>query len=176
MGIDDATEDASEVLIQVRPGLWLGNQVAAQSAAALARAGITQTLNLAVNIDIPPMVQPDGGVLRRAKIGLIDGEGNVPAHLAAAVLTIRGMLAQKTPGKPSYPDHRTGGLLVHCRGGRSRSVIALALHLYLTDPACASLDDAIAELQRLRGLRPEQPAAALRRLADKALELLAVPS
>ncbi len=170
--LDEAEEDATEVLIEVGPDLWLGNQIAAQSPAALARAGITQTLNLAVNIDIPPLVLPDGSVVRRAKIGLIDGEGNTPAHVAAAVLAIRGMQAQKAPGKPSYPDHRPGGLLVHCRGGRSRSVMALALHLYLSDPAFESLDDAIAYLQRLRGLRPHQPAAALRNLAADTLELL----
>lgn len=169
---DEAQEDASVVLIEVRPGLWLGNQVAAENGPALGRAGITQTLNLAVNIDVPPLVQPDGTVVRRAKVGLIDGEGNTAAHLAAAVLAISGMAGQKAPGKPTYPDHRNGGILVHCRGGRSRSVIALALHLYLTDPAFPTLDDAIATLQRLRALPPRQPAQALRTLALETLDLL----
>ena len=159
-------EDASCVLCPVAPGLWLGNATAAGDAAALARAGITQTLCLAVNLDMPPMTLADGTVIRRAKVGLIDGPGNTAAHLVAAVLSIAGMGAQVAPGKPGYPDHRPGGLLVHCRGGRSRSVVALALHLSEV-VGDAPFDDVLARLRALRGLPPTQPHAALRALADQ---------
>lgn len=159
-------EDASCVLLPVAPGLWLGNATAAGDAAALGRMGITQTLCLAVNLDMPPMTLADGTVIRRAKVGLIDGPGNAAAHLVAAVLSIAGMRAQTAPGKPSYPDHRPGGLLVHCRGGRSRSVVALALHLSEVVGE-APFDDVLARLRTLRGLPSTQPNAALCALADR---------
>ena len=152
-------EDASSVLLPVADGLWLGNATAAADAHAIGRAGITQTLCLAVNLDMPPMTLADGTVLRRAKVGLIDGPGNTAAHLIAAVLSISGMLAQAAPGKSSYPDHRPGGVLVHCRGGRSRSVIALALHLSEVAGE-APFDDVLARLRALRGLSSTQPSTA----------------
>lgn len=155
-------EDARPVALAVRPGLFLGNLAAAGDVATLALHGITQTLNLAVNTDPLPLTLPDGTVIRRAKIGLIDGAGNHPAHLAAAVLAIEGMLAQVAPGKPSYPDHRPGALLVHCRGGRSRSVSALALWMVRNEPqAWAGPMEAVEALRQLRGLGPEQPNAAM---------------
>lgn len=159
-------EDAACVLLPVAAGLWLGNATAAGDAVALGRAGITQTLCLAVNLDMPPMALADGTVLRRAKVGLIDGPGNTAAHLVSAVLSISGMQAQVAPGKPGYPDHRPGGLLVHCRGGRSRSVVALALHLSEVVGA-APFDDVLGRLRALRGLPPTQPNAALCALAGQ---------
>jgi len=159
-------EDASSVLLPVADGLWLGNATAAADAHAIGRAGITQTLCLAVNLDMPPMTLADGTVLRRAKVGLIDGPGNTAAHLIAAVLSISGMLAQAAPGKSSYPDHRPGGVLVHCRGGRSRSVIALALHLSEVAGE-APFDDVLARLRALRGLSSTQPSTALCNLAEQ---------
>lgn len=166
-------EDSRPVAIPVGPGLFLGNFTAASDAASLARNGITQTLNLAVNIDSLPLTLMDGTVIRRAKIGLIDGPGNHPAHLAAAVLAIEGMLAQAAPGKPSYPDHRRGALLVHCRGGRSRSVAALALWMVRSEPgAWAEATDAVETLRRLRGLGPEQPNGAMLDSMQAAARLL----
>ena len=159
-------EDAACILLPVADGLWLGNATAAEDAAALGRAGITQTLCLAVNLDLPPMTLFDGTVLRRAKVGLIDGPGNTAAHLVAAVLSISGMLAQVAPGKPGYPDHRPGGLLVHCRGGRSRSVVALVLHLSEVAGE-APFDDVLARIRALRGLPSTQPNASLRNVAEQ---------
>ena len=162
----EAREDARPAIVAVAPQLWLGNLAAACDPATLAARGIAQTLNLAVNADVPPLSLPDGTVLRRAKIGLIDGMGNAPEHLAAAVLAISGMLAQAAPGKPSYPDHRPGGLLVHCRGGRSRSVVAVALHLALGEGG--DWRGEVARLRVLRGLGPHQPGAAMLALAEAA--------
>lgn len=165
-GSAEEREDAACVLLPVADGLWLGNATAAGDAAALGQAGITQTLCLAVNLDMLPMTLADGTVLRRAKVGLIDGPGNTAAHLVAAVLSISGMRAQMAPGKPGYPDHRPGGLLVHCRGGRSRSVVALALHLSEVAGE-ASFDDVLARLRALRGLPLTQPNASLLKVADQ---------
>lgn len=166
-------EDARPVLIGVAPRLFLGNVTAADDPALLLRHGITQSLNLAVNADPLPLTLPDGTVVRRAKIGLIDGPGNHPAHLAAAVLAIEGMLSQVAPGKPSYGAHRPGALLVHCRGGRSRSVSVLALWLARNDPASPTTAvDAVEVLRRLRGLGPEQPNASMFDTMRAAVRLL----
>lgn len=167
----EAREDARPAIVPVAPGLWLGNLAAACDAETLVRRGIAQTLNLAVNADVPPLTLPDGAVLRRAKIGLIDGPGDAPVHLVAAALAISGMRAQAAPGKPSYPDHRPGGLLVHCRGGRSRSVVAVALHLARIGGGDWRME--IARLRALRGLDPNQPGAAMLALAEAAWPLLA---
>ena len=159
----EAVEDREAVLIGVEKGLFLGNHTAAEDAGLFAQHGITQSLNLAVNIDPGPMTLADGTVVRRAKIGLIDGPGNHPLHLAAATLAIAGMVAQAAPGKPSYPAHRPGGLLVHCRGGRSRSIAALALFLAWRQPQdYADLATALDRLGALRGLGPDQPHRAMR--------------
>ena len=155
-------EDARPVIIAVRPGLFLGNACAAEDAAALAAHGITQTLNLAVNIDTGALALADGTVVRRAKVGLIDGPGNHPHHVVAAVLAVDGMVVQIVPGKPSYAGHRPGALLVHCRGGRSRSVAVTALWLARHAPEdWPQPADAVAALRGLRGLGPEQPNAAM---------------
>ncbi|MFD2845657.1 protein-tyrosine phosphatase family protein [Paracoccus cavernae] len=111
--------------------LYVGNLTGAQDGAALLAAGITSSLNVSLNIDVPPLELPDGTHMRRAKVGLIDGLGNTPAHLAAAVLALEGLVTQASPGKPNYPAHRAGHVLVNCRGGRSRSVIVLAIYLHL---------------------------------------------
>ncbi|MFW5641963.1 MAG: protein phosphatase [Pseudomonadota bacterium] len=161
------------MLVAVAPALFLGNAAAAADASLLHTHGVTQTLNLAVNADTPPLRLADGTEVRRAKVGLIDGPGNTVSHLAAAVLAIDGMLAQAAPGKPSYPPHRPGALLVHCRGGRSRSVTALALQLHLTDPSrFATLEAALRHLRERRGLGSDQPHPAMVDLAYRALPLL----
>jgi hypothetical protein len=171
MTIDEDRDDP--VLIGVEERLFLGNHAAAESAALLGRHGITQSLNTAVNIDPGPLTLADGTVVRRAKVGLIDGPGNDPLHLVAAALSIAGMLAQVAPGKPTYPDHRPGGLLVHCRGGRSRSIATLALFLAWKRPeAYSDLPAALDRLSALRGLGPDQPHRAMRELAAAAWPLL----
>ena len=173
--VDDAErrEDARPVVISVAPGLLLGNFAAAVDPATLARHGVTQTLNLAVNLDAPPLTLPEGVVVRRAKIVRIDGPGNHPHHVAASALAIDGMLAQTAPGKPGYPAHRAGALLVHCRGGRSRSVAVAALWLARRDPAARRDPDAAVEtLRRRRKLGPDQPCEAMLAAMREAARLL----
>lgn len=161
----EACEDATPLLIPVTEGagpgldrLYLGNLSAAEDAAALTAEGITSTLNLAMNVFPGPLALPDGTQLRRYQIGMVDGPGNAPDLLAAAVHLIDGLAAAYTAGKPHYPAHRRGSLLVHCRGGRSRSVTLLALWLHLRQPtAFPELDAALAHLRRLRGLDTDYP-------------------
>lgn len=176
----ETREDAVPLLIPVTdapgPGLtriYLGNLAAAEDAEALARAGITASLNLAMNIFPGPLALPDGTLLRRYQIGLLDGPGNPPQLFEAAIRLIDGLAETYTEGKPHYPPHRPGGLLVHCRGGRSRSVAVLALWLHLrrrTD--FPGLDAALAYLRDLRGLDdgyPLPPMIALARQAQTQL-------
>lgn len=164
-----------------RPGggicrLFVGNLAGAGDAGALMAAGITSSLNVSLNIDAAPLQLPDGSHMRRAKVGLIDGAGNSPAHLAAAVLALEGLVTQPSPGKPNYPDHRAGHVLVHCRGGRSRSVTVLALYLHLraagTFPSFAS---AVAHIRKARGNSDTYPLPPMLALADEVLASGALP-
>ena len=138
--------------------LYVGNQTGASDGAALLAAGITSSLNVSLNIDVAPLQLPDGTHVRRAKVGLIDGAGNTPAHLAAAVLALEGLVTQPSPGKPHYPAHRAGHVLVNCRGGRSRSVIVLAIYLHLRARATfPTLDTAVSHVRRARGSSDTYP-------------------
>ncbi|WP_353475652.1 dual specificity protein phosphatase (plasmid) [Salipiger sp. H15] len=174
----EAREDARPLLWQAASGpgpgldaLWLGNLPAAEDPRALAEAGISASLNLAMNIFPGPLTLPGGSHVRRYQIGLLDGPGNAPETLAAAVLLIDGLAARYTPGKPHYPAHARGGLLVHCRGGRSRSVTVLALWLHLRRAeAFPSLDDALAHLRALRGLEGTYPLPPMLDLAREVLD------
>lgn len=176
----ETQEDAARLLIPVvdSPGpgltrLFLGNLTAAEDVEALAGAGITASLNLAMNIFPGPLTLPDGTQMRRYQIGLLDGPGNAPQLFEAAIRLIDGLAATYTEGKPHYPPHRPGGLLVHCRGGRSRSIAILALWLHLRRRAdFPDLDAALTYLRGLRGLDngyPLPPMIALARQAQTQL-------
>lgn len=150
--------------------LHVGNLAGAGDGAALLAAGITSSLNVSLNIDVAPLQLPDGTHMRRAKVGLIDGPGNRPAHLAAAVLTLEGLVTQASPGKPSYPAHRAGHVLVNCRGGRSRSVIVLALYLHLrAHQNFPTLDSAVRHIREARGNSPTYPLPPMLELARAVL-------
>lgn len=180
---EETQEDASPLLIPAMTGIgpgvdtvWLGNLTAAEDACALQKAGITASLNLAVNIFPLPLALPDGTHVRRYQIGMLDGEGNAPQTLAAAVMLLDGLVASYTKGKPHYPPHRHGGLLVHCRGGRSRSVTVLAIWLHLRCTAeYPNLEAAIAHLRSLRGLSETYPLPPMIALAREALAFISVP-
>lgn len=138
--------------------LFLGNGQAACDGELLMARGITSALNVAVNLPLAPLILPDGMLLRRNHVGLIDGAGNSAPHLMAAVLALVGLLTQASPGKANYPDHRPGNILVHCFGGRSRSVAVLALFLHLAlAERYPTLKDALDHLRRVRGLDQTQP-------------------
>jgi hypothetical protein len=126
--------------------IYIGDKIAAGDIDLLRAHGITSVLNTAVNVDFNYVNQqidahPGGNVLmfghspiRMAKVGMIDGPGNLPSLLLAAVHTVEGLLHQDSPTKASHPRHKPGNLLIHCRAGRSRSVIVAVLYLHLKYP------------------------------------------
>ena len=68
-----------------------------------------------------------------------------------------GALHQTLPEKQSYPRREKGNVLVHCRGGRSRSVALVALYLHLQNPVqYPELETAIAEVREKRELHPDE--------------------
>lgn len=153
--------------------LFIGNKIAAEDPILLHDNNITSTMNLAVNIEIAPLILSDGIHVRRTHIGLIDGLGNAPEHLLAAVFAIRGIVEQESPGKLHYPAHRRGNLLVHCRGGRSRSATALALYLQMHhSDRFDSFEAAVDYVRQVRGLDQTQPQSAMLELATAALKAI----
>jgi len=145
--------------------LFIGDQIAASDDNLLRQHKIINVLNCAVNCDINYVdetldLTPGGAnrvfgyaPVRTAKIGMIDGEGNGPILMFAAVHMLHGMLHQNFPEKKSYPVRQAGNVLVHCRGGRSRSVAVAALYLNHMFPVrWPSLEDLIDEIRHKRGI------------------------
>ena len=148
--------------------LYIGDQLAASNDALLRAHDITCVLNCAVNLDINYVDQSlDNRVggdyrvfghapVRSAKVGMIDGPGNSPAHLISACHLIDAMLHQSIPEKETYPIKRAGNILVHCRGGRSRSVAVSALYLHLKHPSrWPCFDEALQYVRDKRRIRTE---------------------
>ena len=171
----EAREDDRPLLFPVIEGvgphaktLFLGNLATAEDPDCLLDAGITETLNVSINMFPGPLTLSDGTHIRRYQIGMIDGDGNDPHLLAAAVFTIEGLMRGYVPAKPHYPKHRKGNILIHCRGGRSRSValIALWLSTFARD-RFASFESALAHLRQLRGLDETYPLPPMLALAEE---------
>ena len=90
------------------------------------------------------------------KLGLVDGE-NPSGMMLGGYYILHGALHQTLPEKQSYPRREQGNVLVHCRGGRSRSIALVALYLHLQDPIrFPELDDAIALVREKREVHPEE--------------------
>lgn len=168
--------------------LFVGDQIAASDDNLLRQNNIINVLNCAVNCDINYVdetldLRPDGSnrmfgfaPVRTAKIGMIDGEGNDPMLMFAAVHMLHGMLHQTFPEKKSYPLKQPGNVLVHCRGGRSRSVAVAALYLNHMFPGrWPSLDNLIDEIRHKRGIPLKEfdrvPTAGILRNAAQVLEM-----
>ena len=145
--------------------LYVGDQIGASDDNLLRRYKIINVLNCAVNCDINYVdetldLTPGGSnrvfgyaPVRTAKIGMIDGEGNDPILMFAAVHMLHGMLHQIFPDKKSYPLKQAGNVLVHCRGGRSRSIAVTALYLnHMFPERWPSLDDLMDEIRHKRGI------------------------
>ncbi|MGN7751125.1 dual specificity protein phosphatase family protein [Sinorhizobium sp. 22678] len=144
--------------------LFISGKEGASDLDLLRRNGVTTVVNCAVNLDFNYVRQADlvsdhqgsaygPGEIRYYKIGLIDGSGNPDTQMVAAYYILRAALEQILPEKPSYPRRERGNVLVNCRGGRSRSVIVMALFLHLTLPSeFSTLAGAIAHIRERRQL------------------------
>ena len=63
-----------------------------------------------------------------------------------------------------------GNILVHCRGGRSRSLTVIALYLHLRQPErFSTLKNSIEHVRSCRGCGSEHPAPGMWALAEKVL-------
>nr|WP_319514719.1 dual specificity protein phosphatase [uncultured Cohaesibacter sp.] len=173
----EAMEDAQPLLIPIIENfgphsktLYLGNLPAAEDAHALQRANITESLNVSINIFPQDLTLDDGTEIRRYQIGMIDGPGNSPHLLAASVMTLQGLMHGYIEGKPHYPQHHCGNILIHCRGGRSRSVTVLALWMAAFCPdQFASFKDALDHIRSIRVLPQSYPLPGMMALADDVL-------
>ena len=166
--------------------LFIGGTAAASDVDLLRRHGISTVVNCTINLDVNYVAGPDGGDANGApdalcrsgtapfrvfKLGLVDGE-NPRGMMLGGYYILYGALHQTLPEKQSYPRREQGNVLVHCRGGRSRSVALVALYLHLRDPMrFPELENAIAVVREKRGLRPDEWFKAPKQaLIDAALE------
>ncbi|MGO1296151.1 MAG: inositol monophosphatase family protein [Vibrio sp.] len=148
--------------------IYIGGATGATDLALLAEHGIKTVVNCAVNLDIDWVTEPGkdmtgqrvmhgAGAVRYYKLGLIDGPGNSTEQVYAGYQILRAALLQRLPNKPSYRHHDHGNVLVHCRGGRSRSVIIVAVFLHLECPLqFPSLQAAICHIRDKRQLHPQE--------------------
>ena len=171
--IEDSTPVLFKVVDEIGPhqiSLYIGNGEGAECSELLMREGITQSLNIGINIFPLPLTLPDGIELRRMQIGMIDAEGNDPHMLMAAVLALHAAIETYMPGKPHYPVHKNGNILVHCRGDRSRSLTVIALYLHLRQPErFSTLKSSIEHVRSCRGCGSEHPAPGMWALAEQVL-------
>jgi myo-inositol-1(or 4)-monophosphatase len=170
--------------------LYIGDQFAASDDTLLKQHNIAMVLNCALNLDInycdrsidrePDAKRRSFGpntAIRAAKVGLIDGPGNHPSMLLAACQVMVGLLNQTLPIKASYPLWQPGNLLVHCRGGRSRSLTVSAIYLHRTFPdRWPTFDAALQYVREQRMIDRDEydyaPNAGMLELARQALALL----
>lgn len=148
--------------------LYIGGSDGARDLDLLQQNGITTVINCAVNLDFNYVLEPalnaepgrvatGHGAIRSYKIGLIDGDGNPARMMLAGYYILDGALKQQLPERPSYPNRERGNILVHCRGGRSRSVALVALYLHKNQPhRFPTLDAALAHVRTERELRPDE--------------------
>ena len=180
-GVTDRSQTGADVIHQhptislieagLDPGgfsLYIGGTDAARDVALLREHNVTIVVNCAVNLDINYVSDPNEpaegekcahgtGPLRTFKLGLVDGPGNPQYMMLAGYLLLDGAVRQVLPEKTSYPQRRQGNVLVHCRGGRSRSTVLVALYLHLSRPdRFPELDMAIAHVREKRELHPDE--------------------
>lgn len=179
-GMSEKEEDSFSLIVPVfektgaqNATLYIGNQVTANDALLLQQANITSTMNVAVNVYLAPLQLADGTHIRRTQVGLIDGHGNSLTHLLAAVFALDGILNQESPGKAHYPAHKYGNVLVHCRGGRSRSLAVLAIYLFWRHrDQFPNLEKAISHIRDLRQIDDHYPLPGMVKLAEAACHFL----
>ncbi|MQQ10154.1 protein phosphatase [Epibacterium sp. SM1979] len=159
--------------------LFIGNKHAASTPETLAEHGIGMVFNCAVNLDINMVTQPDSssralpfgwGPVRYYKLGIVDGPGNPAPMILAGYYQLKGAIDQVLPQKASYPWEDRGHVLIHCRGGRSRSVTLAALFLHLECPdQYPTIETAVDHIRVARELQKEEwPQAPKEVLVDAA--------
>lgn len=151
-----------------RISVFISGTEGARDVARLKELGISTVVNCALNLDInyadrlthepePGKVAAGSGPIKTYKVGLIDGPGNPIDMLLGAYFILESALDQTLPVRASYPNRERGNVLVHCRGGRSRSVALVALYLHLQKPDhYPDLSDAISHVRVARKLHPDE--------------------
>lgn len=148
--------------------LFISGTEGARDINALHEHGITTVINCAVNLDInyadtlthtesPGKCGAGNAAVRTYKVGLVDGGGNPIDMMLGAYFILESSLIQTLPERASYPNRKRGNVLVHCRGGRSRSVALVALFLHRQKPELfPTLDDSISHVRVARELHPDE--------------------
>lgn len=148
--------------------LFISGTEGARDIDALHEHGITTVINCAVNLDINyaetlTHAEASGkrgagtAAVRTYKVGLVDGAGNPIDMMLGAYFILESTLVQTLPERASYPNRKRGNILVHCRGGRSRSVALAALFLLRQKPELfPTLSDAISHVRVTRELHPDE--------------------
>lgn len=103
------------------------------------------TLNVAIDLDIEDKWnEVKINWIRRHKVGLIDGSGNDPFSMVAALILLHSLVKD---GKQK--------VLVHCHAGKSRSIMVVAAYMELV--GIATLDDALAKIMPIRKVDMYRP-------------------
>lgn len=95
-------------------------------------------LNVAIDLDIKDEFK------WRHKVGLLDGPGNHPDTMIAAVLMLHSLVNSKKR------------VLVHCHAGKSRSVMITSL--YVSIAKNSNFDEVLQKVMKNRGVDVYQPA------------------
>lgn len=102
-------------------------------------SAVDATLNVAVDLDIPPTQ----GNAHRHKVGLLDGPGNDEYTLMAAVLMLHSL------------NRKYRRILIHCHEGKSRSVMVTAV--YVSIVRNMDFDKVLSDIMNLRGVTDYRP-------------------
>jgi protein-tyrosine phosphatase len=102
------------MITSVTPQIFVGDS---QDARDAVNQGFDATLNVAIDLDIEDKVDDNHlRRLKRHKVGLIDGRGNPPLRMVAALVLLHTIVQSGIK------------VLVHCHAGQSRSVMIAAMY------------------------------------------------